>query len=419
MLLRITALAALVAGASCHAATKYDVIDLGTLGGDYAFAFGLNNQGHAVGNAQGPVVDNVRQFSNHAFIWNGNATPMISDLGNLGKDGSYARAISDSGLVVGYANKVTATSETGVETILERGFKVVPGSAMEMLPTPALPTQNMRAYDIALDETIVGAVDVTIDNAQITRGYILPAGASEPVLVNALSGGQGLVLRGVNSVAGKAVGFNQFDASTSRPLMVNLADPTVAIELTSLGGIQAQAYAVNDHSQIAGYSWNADNTKINAVVFQPGDSSNPVVDLGQLVERFNSSAAYDINNLGQVVGTARSATTGSTHSAFLYELNASTPVMQNLNDLIDCNADVSQRWHLVSAQSVNENGEIVGYGTKGNLTRAFLLRPSSDTTPPVACPEPPPFEDKNEAGSVSGFTALLALPMLFWRRRKI
>lgn len=420
MLLRITALAALVGAASCHAATKYDVIDLGTLGGDYAFAYDINNQSQIVGHSQGPVVNDTRSFFNHAFIWNENNTPAIVDLGDLGKDESYARAISDGGLIVGYVNKVTGTSESNTDIIRQRAFKVLSGNTLEVLPVAAATTEslNMRAYGVALDETIVGGVEIRVSETTKTRGFVLPPGASELVVVEPLTGDLGMILRDVNSVANKAVGYATLAEGSATALMVDLNAPTTPVALTALGGRQSQAYAVNDVNQIAGYAWTADNTKINAVVFQPGNTSKPLVDLGQFGERFGVSTAYGINNVGQVVGTAQTAVTGATHSAFLYELNASSPVLKNLNSLIDCSSDVSQRWHLISAESINENGEIVGYGTKGNLTRAFLLRPSSDTTPPVACPEPPPFEDKNEAGSVSGFALLFALPMLFWRRRK-
>ena len=391
------------------------MIDLGTLGGDYSFAYGINNQSQVVGHSQGGLSGETRLFNNHAFLWSETSSPALTDLGNLGVDGVFARAINENGVVVGFANKTIGTT---TPVLHERGFRYTTGGGIEELPLPSGSVEDMRALGIAQNETIVGSVEVTVNNALVTRAFVLPFGATEPTVTNALDGDLGILLRDANSVAGKAVGFGSLANNQSRAIMVRLTDPATPIELANLGGQQAQAYAINDVNQIAGFAWNATNTKVNAVVFQPENSSTPIIDLGHFGERFNTSVAYDININGDVVGTAQTALSGQTQSAFLYELNASSPTLKNLNNLIDCSADVTQRWNLISAQAINDSGEIVGYGTKGNLTRAFLLRPSSDTTPPLACPEPPPFEDKNEAGSISGYALLLALPMLFWRRRK-
>ena len=83
------------------------------------------------------------------------------------------------------------------------------------------------------------------------------------------------------------------------------------------------------------------------------------------------SRAHDINNAGQVVGSADLVDNGVVCShAFVY----SGGKMRDLNSLVDPAAG----WSLLVATAINDSGQIAGYGTTpdGN-TRAFLLTPTS------------------------------------------
>lgn len=77
--------------------------DLGTLGGEQSWAYGLNNLGQVVGWA------NLASGIYHAFVWaddNGNGltdTGEMQDLGTLGGLFSSAYAVNDDGIIVGYA----------------------------------------------------------------------------------------------------------------------------------------------------------------------------------------------------------------------------------------------------------------------------------------------------------------------------
>jgi probable HAF family extracellular repeat protein len=87
-------------------------------------------------------------------------------------------------------------------------------------------------------------------------------------------------------------------------------------------------------------------------------------DLGTLGSG-DTSVALDINDDGKVVGTSNLTPSGTTYHAFLWE----DGTMTDLNDLIDANSG----WVLYRATSINDDGEISGWGAQGADVRAFVL----------------------------------------------
>jgi probable HAF family extracellular repeat protein len=77
-----------------------------------------------------------------------------------------------------------------------------------------------------------------------------------------------------------------------------------------------------------------------------------------------ASDARGINNRGQVVGAVLTGSGG-----FFYEPGKG---VRSLNDLID----TSTGWNIVYAQDINERGQIVGYGCKGDLCGPVLMNPA-------------------------------------------
>jgi probable HAF family extracellular repeat protein len=77
------------------------MIDLGTLGGTFGVANGLNNRGQVVG-----FSDLADDLANHAFIWE---RGVLSDIGTLGGDNSTANWINDAGQVAGISDLADGT----------------------------------------------------------------------------------------------------------------------------------------------------------------------------------------------------------------------------------------------------------------------------------------------------------------------
>jgi probable HAF family extracellular repeat protein len=127
--------------------------DLGTLGGAYSSAYGLNNSGVVVGKADTAVFGQT-----HAFTW---ADGAMQDLGTLGGANSLAYHINNGGTVVGY-------SETG-DGETRHAFLSTDGQMRDLGALPSL--TNTIAYDVNSLGDAVGAAAPAPD-APATRALL-------------------------------------------------------------------------------------------------------------------------------------------------------------------------------------------------------------------------------------------------------
>jgi probable HAF family extracellular repeat protein len=135
-------------------------------------------------------------------------------------------------------------------------------------------------------------------------------------------------------------------------------------DLGTLGGTTSLGRGINNAGQVVG-SASLANGQTHAFLYSEGT----MTDLGAL-PNYQQTDAYSINNSGQVVGSAHSTTA---YHAFIYDKGT----MTDLNNLISPNSG----WVVSVAQCINDNGQIVGYGSNpSHQHHAFLLTPYMPAT---------------------------------------
>lgn len=308
------------------AATLYNLTDLGTLGGNTSYAYGINNRGQVVGSSL------TASGNMQAFIWENG---VMTGLGAFGGNASIANDINDSGQVVGYAE----TNIAGWGGWVKRAFVWDSQAGMQQLSSSSPTFYNTSATGINNRGEIVGyswfyhaSQSLLWENSIDPASYIVNNGNNNAIDIN--NSGQ---------IIGLQLGSQLLTASSL------LWDKNNTI---TIAGFLSNVNAINDRGQIVGKNY------LNPNAF--------IWDKNQGIQDIDLRNAYDINNSGQVVGS-------SSNRAFIWENGIAT----DLNLLLA----VTSQWQLKEAKAINNNGQIVGYGSLDGVDHAFLLTPVSEEVP--------------------------------------
>lgn len=334
--------AMLVFALSVAAQVRYRPIDLGALpGGGISNAFGVNNQSRVVG-----VSQTTGNF-NRAFLW---TKPLgMKDLGTLGGNFSSAQAINDATEIVGQAD----TSQTTSDAFLWKG------GVMQDLGTLGGSTSQANAinFDPATQHFgQIAGLSLTAGNGPY---HAVIWDASLNIADLGTLGGANSVAFG-NNCTGLVVGASDTASfGSSHAFLWNAGNGMQ--DLGTLGGTLSEANAINCAGVIAGYSSLSGDVQEHAFVYANGS----MMDLGTLGG--SSSQANGINDAGQVVGFSKITGDVDEHAFVWTRQNG----MQDLNNFINHNSG----WDLRGANSIHNNGEIVGAGLHNGKLHAFLLIP--------------------------------------------
>jgi len=312
------------------AAIVYTITDLGTLGGSYSDAYGVNDLGQVVGESE----TGSGEF--HAFLYDGSA---MQDLVPLGGSASIAYGINNSGHVVGGSD--TAAGDY-------HAFRYRDGVMHDMMPEGLTSTAfsiNDLGHVVCEAEMMSGVFHATmdVDGAMSSLGTL---------------GGDFSAAFGIND-AGQVVGEAETATWDYRAFLHSSGSMR---DLGTLGGRDSRANAINAPGQVAGEADTAGGDS-HAFLYTGGTMQ----DLGTLGGR--DSAAFAVNDAGQIVG--RSATDNGSDHAFLFDPSVGT--IMDLNDAIPAGSP----WTLSAARGINGSGQIAASGYFGSETHALLLTPTT------------------------------------------
>ena len=326
----------------------------------------------------------------------------IVEIGSpTGRPITFGSSINDRGAVAahGAVNNLGQQARAFVNQGLDNGLTVT--------EIPGLPGGSATVAAIASNNEIVGS-------SLVAPGGVTHAFKSDGVSVTdlgALSGGNSFAT--AMNDAGAVVGYSSSIGSTAIRAFLWLEGSPMQ-NLGTLGGSFAdssRAFAINDDGDIVGASYAANG---NGRAFLRRAGVGTMEDLGTLGG--DSSVAMGINRFGDVVG--RSTTSGATgRRAFIWRASGgmislgtlpgggdsearainefgqivgtafnsngvrramlfTQGTMYDLNDIVP-EEQILDGWVLADANAINSRGEIVGTGTKGGQTRAFLVVPAA------------------------------------------
>lgn len=380
---RVAALGVLLLAASACFAQLYSVTDLGTLGGAWSDATGINATGQAVGSSGLP------DFAGHAFRTAPNSpiNPVMDDVGTFGATGgkgdhSEGSGINASGQVVG-------------------GSFVIYGGIFHAFRTAPNSPINLATDDLGTLGDGFSTASGINDSGQVV-GYSSLTGAVAPHAfrtapnspINPATDDLG-TLGGISSQAaginafGQVVGIASLAGDTTYRAFrtaPNRAINPATDDLGTLGGSSSMASHINLFGQVVGMSYTPGDAAGHAFRTAANTPINAATDdLGTLGG--SSSYANSIDDYGQVVGWAYTA--GDTaQRAFLY----SSGLMHDLNNLIPAGSGCE----LVGAADINDAGQIAANGNCGGQGHAVLLTPvyKAFVRPPIRADGSGVFKDK-------------------------
>jgi probable HAF family extracellular repeat protein len=376
----------------------YAVTDLGTLGGDYSYAYDLNQAGQVVG------------YSGHAFLWN-NGT--MIDLGTLGGSYSSADGINELGQVVGWANLPAEASQ--------HAFLVTPQDGVWFQDSD-LDGRN----DFMIDLGTLNGSDYSEATDINNAGQVVGGSGGHAFLWDAVHGMTDLGVPpgftesyagGINEagqVTGSAWYYDPLSGSHHSAFLWDAASGMTVLG-AGPGYTDSQAAALNEAGQVVGYQgsaflWTPDS---------PNGHTGSFADLGTLPGDIDSNAAA-INNAGQVVGSSTVVETVYVCDTYCDEYGCweycynqdyyyshafywdAAGGMVNLQAQLVPGSGAT----LENAVAINDSGVIAvnGYGL------AYLLTPLPPGTPSISIADAPALTEGNAGTTLAVFTVTLSNP---------
>jgi len=339
--------------------------DLGTLpdGNDFSSANAINSSGTVVGISANGVPDPDLGEQVVATAWrNGRVT----NLGTFGGPFSDAEAINDLGQVAGGAETPIPDPDgkwSGLTTFpsptLWHAALWKNGTIRDLgtLGGPAAYARFIDSRGRVAGQSYIRRQPVTPDGAPLIHPFFWENGRMTDI--GTLGGvfAEANAMNSLGQVAGDSdlrggAAFHAFRWSQGK-----------MVDLGTVGDASSAASAINDLGAVVGFLISA-NGSIDGFLWRNGT----MIALGGL-PGFPCNYPHRINNKGQVVGDSDDCN-GNGKSAWLWQKGVG---LVDLNTLVPPGSDM----HLAEASFIDDNGEILGNGMVPNGDfHAFVLIPT-------------------------------------------
>lgn len=342
-------------------APRYTVTDLGVLPGyGDSHANAVNSRGDVAGSVSGPA------GHDQACLYQGGK---LISLGTLpGANGSWARGINAQGEITGEAEFPAA----------HHAFLYSKGKMQDLGTLPGF--TDSRGVAINDRGEVTGSLMNLMGSAQrhaflYSHGKITDLGT-----LPGTSRSDAQSINSVGQIAGQC--YSKFGRVSFAPFLYDSRTKTMTALSMPPPYSFGYANAVNDRGQVAG-DISAMNEIVHAALWDKGRMTNLGAPPG-----YTASLAQGLNNQGEVVGHCfndynpvqiflrNHAGNGNALQRYLDRAITRAFVyrdgeMQDLNKLIPAD----DGWTLEDARSINDRGQIAGFGLHHGQKRAFLLTP--------------------------------------------
>ena len=409
---------------------RYTVTDLGTLGGTYSYAYGINNAGVISGGAATPT--QTGGIFQTAFLWDDDLH--MINLGTLG--GSNCPDCS---------SEAGGPNAKGVSPILSETAEADPngedfcsfGTHRQCLAAiweegvmTALPNlkggNNGQAYWTNNQGQTVGLAENGVADSTCSTGTPFQVLRFEAMVwepngkireLRPLKGDTVGYAFGINE-NGQAVGVSGVCSNTHVPPINPGAGAPHGVlwekngRPVYLGSLSGNVFTVpadiNDSGVVAGASLYTDGT-IHPFLWT---EQTGMQDLGTFPGAILTGipCCHTLNNKGDAVGLTVDGTTFNMRAVLFHDHK-----LFDLNTLIPVNSG----WYLQFGASINDAGAIVGWGTINGNTHAFLATPCDRDRTDSKCREISVSDDESNSPTFvptpANVSELLQVPSRFGR----
>lgn len=339
--------------------TLTPILNVGGTSGSWAFAI---NEGNAVAGQYSQTTYYGTTYTGYYWI-GGSYLSLVYGSGYT----TYPYGINDAGVVVGGINSGSSAFPWAFKWQYPPGtFTLLPGLGGSQTIAYAINSAGYAAGQSMQPNGYFRAV-VWSGTAIINLGTL--AGGPDPFTTKhspAYAINYDGKIVGKSGIAGSTA-YHAF--AISEPLESAL-DADFNDLGTATGSGSSAAYGVNDYGEVVGETLTASG-QVRAFRHGAGVVKDfGFEDLGVLPGG-NRSVAAAINNQGSIVGSSYTSGTATSARAVIWYNNgvmknlSTTAVVPNLGS-----------WSLRTAEDINDTGRIVGYGVLGGQWRAYLLTPN-------------------------------------------